>query len=494
MSDLDPTRTPVVIGTGQITNRDEPVTAVEMAARAAEAAFTDAPGMAQHIERLSMVAVSFSPVSTRPASEVAERLGLSGVACEVTQPGGNSPQWLVTRAAADIRAGQLDTTLIVGGEATRSMRAQDKNANFLTVARGNVEQEEGDPVVGMPMKGLLSRPEIKANATTPTLAYALLESARAHAAGRTPEAQRQHIAPLYARWSEIAAANPLAWFQSTKSPSNVGDVTAENRIICEPYTRCMNSFPNVDQGSALLVTTLERARAAGLADQCVFPWAGANASETPPLARPDLSRAPAIEAAAAACYEAAGVGVDDLAHIDIYSCFPSAVGSAADGLGVRFDDARDLTTTGGMSFFGGPGNNYSGHGIATVVGRIRESGELGVSTANGGILSKHSIGIYGATPPPRGFQAADTRAEQERIDASALPVVMEGSGKARVDASTLAYARDGSVDRAVAFVRLANGERTVANAEASLLQDLAGRSLVGEEVTVLPGEPCSFTL
>ena len=256
----------------------------------------------------------------------------------------------------------------------------------------------------------------------------------------------------------------------------------------------MNSFPNVDQGTALIVTTLERARAAGLEEQCVFPWSGATNTETVPVARPNPGQAPAIAAAAQATFEGAGIGIDDVAHIDIYSCFPAAVCASAESLGLPLDDARGLTCTGGMSFFGGPGNNYSGHGIASVVARIRESGGKGLVTANGGFLSKHSLGVYAATPPARGFRAMNTDAAQERISASARPVAEKPAGEARVVAATVEYARDGSVARAPIFADLPNGERALADADPACLEALAGRSIVGEEVVLSGSGPFLYRI
>ena len=42
-------------------------------------------------------------------------------------------------------------------------------------------------------------------------------------------------------------------------------------------------------------------------------------------------------------------------------------------------EERDLTVTGGMTFAGGPWNNYVTHGVATMVGVLREDpGDLGL--------------------------------------------------------------------------------------------------------------------
>jgi len=319
----------------------------------------------------------------------------------------------------------------------------------------------------------------------------MLESARAFAAGRSLAEQRAHIASFYSRFTEVSAKNPFAWFPKRLSPEEIGEPSDANRLTAEPYTKRMNSFPTVDQGAALVVTSLEVARNAGLEERCIYVWSGASNGEPPALARPNPGASPAIAAAGRAVFEGAGVGIDDIDHIDIYSCFPSAVGASADALGIALDDARGLTTTGGMAFFGGPGNNYSTHGIASLIGRLRESGGLGLATANGGFLSKHSIGIYGATPPPGGFRAMNTDAAQARILEEALSTATEGEGPARVEAGTVIYGRDGSVARAPIFARLENGARVVADADEACLQAMAGRSLVGETVE-LSGSPLTY--
>jgi acetyl-CoA C-acetyltransferase len=256
----------------------------------------------------------------------------------------------------------------------------------------------------------------------------------------------------------------------------------------------MNSFANVDQGSALLVTTLAAARKAGLADQCIFPWSGATNTDVPPAQRRQLDDSPGIRAAANALWKAARVGVDDIDYFDLYSCFPIAVEVGAAAIGLAMDDARGLTLTGSMSFFGGPGNNYTSHGIASAVLRLRESGRFAYVSGNGGLLSKHSLGLYGREPNPNGFALADTSAEQEAINASADDVVFAAEGQATVEGGTVIYDRSGSAVAAPVIARLDDGSRVVALAETELLPDLIGRSLVGERILVTGAEPPMFKL
>ncbi|NQZ96782.1 MAG: acetyl-CoA acetyltransferase [Myxococcales bacterium] len=494
MAGLDAAHTPVIASVGQSIERQEIVTPVDLAERAARVILDDVPRLGAHIDRLTMVSVSFSPVAAAPSTQIAARLGLGGAQCEVTTPGGHTPQWAVTRAAAEIANGQLDATLIVGAEATRSMRASRPGADFLDPSSSpNEDSETSDTQVGLGLGDMLSRSERAAGLMRPAEIYPIIESALAHAAGRSPAEQRQHVGDILARFTRVAAENPYAWFREKLEAAQIATPSADNRLTAEPYTKRMNSFPNVDVGSALLVCSLEVARAAGAGDTSVFVWGGATNTDGPPSERSDLGASAAIRAASQAIFAAARMGIDDVGLFDLYSAFPSAFQVAAAALGIATDDSRGLTVTGGMPFFGGPGNNYSSHAIASLVEKLRLAGGLGLIAANGGYLSKHSLGLYGTSPPPHGFHAADTAAAQARIEDAAPVSSLEATGEARVEGGTVVYARDGSVASAPVIARLDDGRRIVAQAESSLLAELAGQSLVGRRILVA-GSPILYRL
>ena len=489
---MDEARIPVVVSAGQVTERNETVSAVELAARASEAALESCPQLRSRIERATMVSVVFSPVSSRPGSELTARLGLTGAAAETSYPGGNLPQWLVNRAAEEIRDGALGTTLIAGGEATRSMRAANPDAPIMGLRPGATD-EEPDPIVGPSIRGMLGPAELAIRLWQPTDLYALFEAANAAAQGRTFDEQRTFLGPLMSDFSRVASQHPHAWFQEALSADEIARVTDDNRLIAEPYPKRMNAFPNVDQGAAAVVTSLATARELGLEDRCMFVWAGASMKESVPATRRELHDAPAMRRSSAAVLEAAGIGADDLRWIDLYSCFPIAVQVGAAGLGIALDDSRGLTITGGLPFFGGPGNNYSLHAIATLLDRIREGGGLGYVGANGGMLSKHSMGVYGSTPPPSGFVLADTAAAQEEVEAAALPVVLEADASATVVGATVLYARDGSVSSAPAIADLDDGSRVVGQADDAIKDSLAGTQLAGRRIRV-SGSPLRYVV
>ncbi|MEO1936154.1 MAG: hypothetical protein ABGX04_15360 [Myxococcales bacterium] len=495
---IDPSRTPVLVGIGQTIEREAIVDVIDLSSRAALAAFEDAPGLLDRIQRVTVVGISFSLVSRSPATQLVERLGLdkSAIDCETTTPGGNTPQWLVNRACEEISKGQLETTLICGAEATRSMRLADPDSDFLTAAHSNMQEslDEADPVVGASVRGILGQAEIQAKLLRPADIYPVFESALAARRGASPSQWRGEIGNFLSRSSQVAKKNPFAWFPEALSPEDIATPTPSNRITAEPYTKRMNSFANVDQGSALLITTLAIAREAGLADQCIFPWSGASNADVAPAQRPELDTSPAIRSAANALFTTAGIGLDDIDYFDLYSCFPIAMEVGAAEIGLAMDDARGLTLTGSMSFFGGPGNNYTSHGIASAGLRLRESGRFAYVSGNGGLLSKHSLGIYGREPNANGFVLANTTAAQEAINAGALDVVFEAEGRATVEGGTVVYDRSGMPVAAPVIACLENGARLVANAEPEILSDLIGRSLVGETIRVSGAEPPTFKL
>jgi len=252
----------------------------------------------------------------------------------------------------------------------------------------------------------------------------------------------------------------------------------------------------VDQGAAVLVTSLAVARSAGVADDVVFCWSGADAADVWfPSARPDLGDSPGIAAAAGAALGAAGLGIDAVELLDLYSCFPSAVEMALDALGLRAaDEGRCLTVTGGLPYFGGPGNNYSLHAVATVAERLRVEGGTALVSALGWYVTKHAVGVYGSSPPPGGWRRGDTTAAQRSIDASALAVALgaDAGGPALVEAATVVAGRDGAPGAAPVIARLGDGRRVVAAAEPGELAALATTeptALLGSEIVVAGTPP-----
>jgi acetyl-CoA C-acetyltransferase len=252
----------------------------------------------------------------------------------------------------------------------------------------------------------------------------------------------------------------------------------------------MNANIFTDQAAAILVCSPEAARAAGVPDErLVYLHAGADGADTQFFTeRWSLAESPGLRATAGDALAAAGVGVDEIARFDLYSCFPSAVQMAMKELGLAGPaggDDRPLTVTGGLSFFGGPGNNYVSHSVAAMVDACRaDPGSLGLVTGLGYYLTKHSAGIYSTTPPERGYVRADPSATKEKIEATpARRPAGAYAGPATVEATVVQYSREGDPAIGVLTSLTPDGRRALANctdpsALASMVtEEWAGRSV-----------------
>jgi acetyl-CoA C-acetyltransferase len=392
-----------------------------------------------------------------PAGLVAARLGATPRRTLHTVAGGNYPQALLNRAALDIAAGQADLVLLCGAEAWRTrmeLRAKGQRPDW------TVQPDDLAPTVTLGDDTPMFHPaEMARGLMMPVQQYPIFESALRAASGRSPSEHLVHLSELWAGFSAVAATNPHAWIQRRYTAEELRTVGPDNRMIGYPYPKLMNSNNNVEQGAGVIVCSVARARELGVpSDRWVFPWAGTDARDTPFVSnRPSLCASPAIAVAGSAALALAGVGVDDIAHVDLYSCFPSAVQVAAADLGLGLD--RPLTVTGGLSFAGGPWNDYVMHAIATMVEVLRaDAGAVGLCTANGGFLTKHAFGVYSTSPPPSGaFRHAAPQAE---VDAAGwVELCEEWDGPATVEGATVMHDRDGAAEGGFYAVRLADGRR-----------------------------------
>ncbi len=472
-----------MVGVGQLNNRvdqgaeaREPVDLLAEAAVLA-AADTGASGVLAGVDSVRVVNI-FSWPYRDPGRLVAERIGAADAGSIATTSGGNAPQALVHRTADDILAGRADLVLLGGAEAWRTTRtARRANQPLAWAEQGDADPDE---VVGGELD-MIHPAEQAAGVFLPVQVYPLFDVAlRAHESWTVAE-HRHRLGALYARFSEIAAANPHAWNRSAWSADEIAEAGPDNRMVGFPYTKRMNSYERLDQAAALLCCSVERAEALGIAtDRWVFPWSGAEAVEPHVSVRRVLREAPSMAAAGRTALALAEVDVDAVAHLDLYSCFPSAVQLAARALGVA--DDRDLTVTGGMSFAGGPWNNYVTHSIATMVEVLRaDPGELGLVSANGGLISKQAFGVYGTQPPPKGFRWAHPQHEVDAVPGR--EVVVDHEGPVTLESYTVMHGRAGEPTLAIATTLTADGERAWATStETAVLSSLLSD---GEHV----GEP-----
>ncbi len=485
---LDP-RTPVVVGVGQVmtppdagmgaAERPEPLELMTAALRAAaedcDGAATGGRAPSGHalLRRADSirVVVPLGWHSVNPAQLVARGLGF-GEGDEPAQLmlsaiGGNTPQALMHDACLAISRGDLDVVLITGAEAMYARTQARRNGLWLEWA----SQAEGTPApvpFGVEKPGATEL-EMDRGVLLPVHAYPLFENALRAAHGWTLEEHAARIGALWSRFSEVAARNPDAWIRTPRSADEIVRPGPGNRMVSFPYPKLCTANMQVDQGAGSIVCSVEAARAAGVPEErWVFPLAGADANDHWFISqRAELHRSPAIRLAGAAALEQAGLGIDDIASVDLYSCFPVAVQIAAAELGLAVDDpARPLTLTGGLTFGGGPGNNYTSHGIARAVGALRAApGTVALVTGLGWYATKHSIGVYASRPPAHGgTQPFAWRDVQPEVDA--LPrcaVEPEATGPVRVETYTVTFDREETPERGILACRTPGGNRAWGN-------------------------------
>lgn len=394
--------------------------------------------------------------------------------------GGNGPQQAVNDAARRIQAGQLDVAVVGGAEAMATRLLARKQGAWLDWPPAPSDASPTD-VLGVDRPGS-NDAEMARSLALPVQVYALLESALRAAAGLTVEEHRRFLGELWARFSVVAAANPHAWSPQVRTPEDLMTVTPDNRLICSPYPKQLNANIQTDQAAGVVIASVEAARRAGVPEErWVFVRAGADAHDHWWVSeRADLVSSPAL----AACSRAIDADADAVDHLDVYSCFPSAVQIGANALGV--DLARPLTVTGGLAFAGGPGNSYANHSIATMADVLRaDPGAVGLTTAVGWYMTKHSIGVYSTTPPAHGYRWANPQAEVDARPKRALAA--ESSGDVTIEAHTVAHERDGTPSLGIVACLRPDGSRAWANTrDADLLEALATTDQVGTAATLTP--------
>jgi acetyl-CoA C-acetyltransferase len=409
--------------------------------------------------------------SVNPAQLVARRLGFADgdepAQLMLSAIGGNSPQALMHDACLAISRGDLDVVLITGAEAMYARTMARRNGQWLEWA----SQPEGTPppVLFGEDKAGATELEMQRGVILPIHAYPLFENALRAAEGWTLEEHAARIGALWSRFSEVAAENPDAWIRTPRTAEEIVHPGPGNRMVSFPYPKLCTANMQVDQGAASIVCSVEAARAAGVPEErWVFPLAGADGNDHWFISqRPELHRSPAIRYAGAAALEQAGLGIDDVASVDLYSCFPVAVQIAARELGLASDDpTRPLTLTGGLTFGGGPGNNYTAHGIARAVGALRAApGTAALVTGLGWYATKHSIGVYASRPPAHGgTRPFAWRDVQPQVDA--LPqcaIEPEATGPVRVETYTVTFDREETPERGILACRTADGSRAWGN-------------------------------
>lgn len=487
---LDP-RAPVIIGAGQATRRfqtwPELAGPMDLMVEAVEAAADDAGAYPlARVDALTVVNVFSWNFGDAPGL-LAGRLGIDAPQRRYLDVGGNTPQEELNRLCKALQAGEIRAALLTGGEAGAAKKAAKK-------AGHRVEWEtSATPPEPRPQRDPVHPGEMRHMAILPIRTYPMFETALRASAGRTPAEHDDFIGRLMAPFTAVAASNPYAWFPAERSAADLMTVTDTNRMVCAPYPKSVNAILDVDQGAALLLTTVEEARAQGVpADRWVFPWVGSDCTDIWYVSeRVAYDHSPAIRRNAANVFGLAAVDVDAIAAFDLYSCFPSAVQFAMEALGLEAGDTRPFTVTGGLPYFGGPGNDYVTHSIASMVQHLRgRPGDLGLVTGVGWFVTKNSMGLYSTAPPAKPFRVNDRVADEAAVAALDHPRIEADPAPgdvATIEAYCVPYDRDGAPASATVLARLDAGRRAMlATADVDTAAGMVGTEWCGRKIEVGP--------
>jgi acetyl-CoA C-acetyltransferase len=481
-------RSPCIIGVARRTwhpadvpeGAPEPLDMWEQMARAAaeDATPTGAADVLRALQSIDVVYAQ-SWQYDDPAARLAERLGAAPARQNYSGIGGTIPQVLADDVATHMLAGDLDVALIVGAEALATVRR--------LVKAGQEPQWSHKPATPQrfPMSLDFYPSEVSHSVFQAFLTFALFDNARRAHLGRSLDEHRAALGRVLAPLTQVAAASPHAWFPIARSPEEITTAAPDNRMVAYPYTKLMTSIMDVDMAAGLLMATAEKADALGVPDdQRVYlrGWGYAEDSEHVGD-HPELFRSPGMAAAAQAALAGAGIGLDEVTHLDLYSCFASSICFALDALGLSEDDRRGVTETGGLPYHGGPGSNYMTHSLAAMAEALRaDPGSFGMTSGVGMHMQKHAFGLWSTQPGPVSPPPAPKTAAWPKLIAD----VAEGS--ATVATYSVQHGRDGEPASALLLCDLPAGGRAYATLEGGTpaFEEAERDELIGRPVTLTP--------
>lgn len=459
----DPERVPVIVGVGQVNDRPEraeeghdPVSLMAEALRRADA---DAGGKwLMDCHSLTVVNQIGWPELNPLDGVLARALGMTPAhRAQTATPSGDSPIRLLHEAANRIGRGKARICAVVGGEALRTAavcraRTDGGKPDAMREAAHRVRQGYAQS------HGLV----------LPADVYPLYENACRAAWGQTLAEGQAESGAIWSRMSRAAAQSEGAWLREPLLAQDIVTPSEFNRAIAFPYTKLQVANSSVNQGAGFLVSSLAEARRRGLPENSlVHIGHGAAAHEAEHfLARDRFDYSPSLAVSIERTLSLGGVGAADLAHVELYSCFPCIPKMARRVLGWPLD--RPASVFGGLTFGGGPIGNYMSHAVAAMVAKLRGTADKGLLYANGGYAThNHAILLSGAPTGAVFPQDFDFQAEAD-ARRGPIPPLDEGyEGAATIETYTVHYDRDGSPRSGAIVARTPEGARTLALVPAS---------------------------
>jgi acetyl-CoA C-acetyltransferase len=411
-------------------------------------------------------------------ARLAERLGASPGRGIYSGIGGSVPQQLVAGLSGAMVHDGVDLGLVVGAEALATVRRLKKTGEK---PQWSYKPSEKRP---FPMDVSFLPSEISHSVFEAYLTFALFDNARRAHLGRGLDEHRAALGRVLAPMTEVAAKSPHAWFPVARSASEISVATPDNRMVAYPYTKLMTSIMDVDMAAALLMASAEKADALGIPEDKRVYLRGYGYDQDPDHVadHPELWRSPGMAAASATSLGGAGIGIDDVAHFDLYSCFASSVCFALDALGVAEDDPRSVTQTGGLPYHGGPGSNYMTHSLVAMAENLRsDPGSFGLTSGVGMHMMKHAYGLWSTTPG----SAVEPTVRAKLTVGSCVNDV--GEGVATVATYSVLHGRDGGPESTLLICDLGNGARCYAKLDGpDAWAEAEEKELIGRAVTLTP--------
>jgi len=416
---------------------------------------------------------------------LSHRLG-ANISQEIyTATGGNSPQLAINEIALRIKKGNIKCALIAGGEALDTFVSRLKSGKKMNWS----DDPGGSPeIIGSTREGSSEHEKLH-GLYDPSVVYPLFANGLRRKDRTTIAEHMKEIGTLFSRFSRVASDNDYAWFPLHRSAKDIAEIKPENRIVGFPYTKYMNSIMRVNQSSALIMTSAKKARELKIPEsKWIFLNGGACLNEIWNVTeRVDYHSSPAIKKCIESVLNIANINSDELDFFDIYSCFPCAVQIAIREIGLKPNDPRGLTLTGGLPYFGGPGNTYVLNAISSLMEKLRKNpGKKGLVTANGWYLTKHGAGIFSSKPFEGEWnQIVDNGPMQKEIDQLEHPEFTElAEGDGKIETYTISHSRKGA-EKAIIIGRLKNDKRFLANSyDAKILQIMMEEEMLDAKVTV----------
>lgn len=488
-----PDNTPIIIGVGQHVERLAadalpPFTpAVGLAATAAQAALADANVAASEIDTICMIRLfaDSAPAwrcalgrSDNPPESVARRIGTAPARRIYSNSGGTEPLERLREMFGAIARGESRTILLLGAEAIASERFAARN--HLT--------DDWNETYDLPLDDRYQpgrfalREEVRSGLKMPAHFYALIENAQACALGHSQAAHLRYMAEVMAPLAAVAQQNPYAQKSLRYTARDLASTTDDNYLISLPLRKRLVAQDAVNQAAALLLTSAGNARALGVdPTQWLFIEGYAEGEDRYLLEREDPGRSVAMERVFATALDMAGACPEDMQLLDLYSCFPCAVHAARHALGLPLHGDTALTVTGGLPYFGGPGNNYSMHALAEMALRLRGSHARGLVTANGGLLSKHAAAVLSGDASRSA--AIDWSAAPHCIDRESIPALAlsENATAGTIVTYTVVAGRN-APDVGVVMADTPQGRCLASSHDATVTAQLAEDGIIGRAI------------